>query len=231
MEYARRAPNRDHTTWVRIKIEHMTVLDAVYWDRTIQPDIFRIGWDERRRGEPVSRADMYWSWTGLRVLLPLAQDINGRRCRALSVFVENDRGKGVPAGMMLLIEQYPWLFAADSISQSTFAWFMSSAPAITLQRLGIGNPPSLGRVMIDAALVTSEALGMKGQMWLHAARPGGQKLMEFYEEGCKLLHLRHTGLRGAPLPGGKVSDGRHFYSTAALANRLTNELQLTRQER
>jgi hypothetical protein len=70
--------------------------------------------------------------------------------------------------------------------------------------------------MVDAALVTSRALGLHGQMWLHAAPAGGATLMRFYGTICHLGNIR----AGFPLPGSRVSDGRHFFATSLLANQL-----------
>lgn len=223
--YAQRAMNKAETAWVEIKIDYMTAADALYWDRTIQADIVADGIREMMAGRPMPRADLYWTWTGLRVLFPLAQRLNRRRCRALSVFVENDLGQGVPAGMVLLIEQYPWLFPLQApATESTFLWFIASAPRESLIKRGVEDPPPLGRILIDTALVTSSALGHEGQMWLHAAPAGGARLIGFYVNTCKLRQLG----QGAQLPNGIGSDGRHCYASAVLATRLIDELQLTR---
>jgi hypothetical protein len=223
--YAARARNKTKTKWIEIKIDHMTAAEALYWDRTIQLDIVAEALKARSEGKPVPRADRYWSWTGLRILFPLAQSLRKRRCRALSILVENASGQGVPAGMLLLIEAYPWPFPLGAASpQSTFLWFLASAPTDSLKKLGVVDPPSLGRILIDTALVTSMGLGHEGQMWLHAAPSGGEKLLGFYVDMCRLRKMQV----GTALPSGAASDGRHCLAASVLAKRLIAELNLTR---
>jgi hypothetical protein len=222
-DYPRRAPNHSKTAWVDIKIDFMSVGDAWFWDQQIQPDIRAEHVQSLLSGGP-PRADYYWQWTGLRLLFPLSQWLQNRRCRALAVFVQNDQGEAVPAGMLLLIEQYPWPLPAAGSGDSTFTWFLATAPKATLQRLGVPDPPSVGRILIDTALVTSETLGLNGRMWLHAAPVGGPWLMTYYTKKCGLLPMA----AGTRLPWFQVSDGRHFYATAALASTLMSALNITR---
>ena len=224
LQYARRALNHQKNAWVDIKVDHMRLADALYWDATIQRDIVLEGLREKRHGNPLPRADFYWTWAGIRLLFPLAQWLKHRRCRGLTLFARDDQGRGVPAGMMLLIERYPWPLADAALPDSTFTWFIASAPKASLMRRGVADPPSLGRIMVDSALVTSFALGLEGQMWLHAAPGGGAGLARLYGSICHMPNLAP----GTVLPGGKLSDGRHFYATAPLAKQLTDALQLAR---
>jgi hypothetical protein len=222
--YARRALNHAKNAWIDIKVDHMSLSDALYWDATIQRDIVAEGLRAKGRGQPAPRADFFWSWAGIRLLFPLAQLLKRRRCRGLTIFVRDSAGRGVPAGMMLLIERYPWPLPEDSIRQSTFTWFIASAPPLSLRNRGVADPPSLGRIMVDAAMVASHALGLKGQMWLHAAPAGGPGLVRLYGTICQMSSLP----LGWVLPGGGVSDGRHYYAGAPLAQRLMDALQLSR---
>jgi hypothetical protein len=224
MSYAIRAQNRAKTGWVDIKIDHMTVADALFWDSTIQMDILRNARKEKAAGMALSRSDAWWSWFGFRVFCPLSQLLQARRCRALTIFVRNDQGQGVPAAMLMLIEGYPWIFTGNSLNTSVFTWFLASAPSESLIKLGVPDPPSLGRILIDTAIVSSLSLGLRGQMWLHAAPAGGAGLLTFYVKSCKLRALD----QGRSLPTGKLSDGRHCYSYFNLATELVNELKLTR---
>src|ERR1700733_13092676 len=108
LNYARRAMNHAKSAWIDIKVDHMSLADALYWDATIQRDIATTALKEKSMGRPISRADSFWHWSGMRILFPLAELLKKRRCRALSIFVQDTLGRGVPAGMMLLIERYPW---------------------------------------------------------------------------------------------------------------------------
>lgn len=224
LTYARRALNRAKTAWIDIKVDHMSLADALYWDATMQRDIVTEGLNARRLGKPPPRADFYWTWSGIRMLFPLAQVLKKRRCRALTIFVQDSKGRAVPAGMMLLIERYPWPLSATPALESVFTWFIASAPAESLGKRGVPDPPSLGRIMIDAALVTSQAIGLRGRMWLHAAPAGGNGLTHFYGTICQMQALPV----GFALPGDQLSDGRHFYATSVLAKQLIDALQLAR---
>jgi hypothetical protein len=102
LPYATRALNKSKSKWIDIKIDHMSVADAAYWDMTIQKDILTAALKQMISGKPVSRADAWWSWFGFRVYCPLAEIMNSRRCRALTIFVQNSSGEGVPAGMLKL---------------------------------------------------------------------------------------------------------------------------------
>lgn len=236
LEYAKRVWNPSSSKWVEIAIVHMTPEHAQYWDAVIQPAIRAIGDHERSEGKKPSRADHNWRWTRIRVLLPLAQSLFKRRCRALTVLLQRDlvlpeawegspkledKPKAIPAAMVLLIESYPWLFPTARERQSTFTWFMAAAPKKVLQGLGVFETPPLGSILIDTALVTSMTLGHRGCMWLHAARRGGQRLFDYYSKKCYLFNVSD----GFPLPNGSISDGRHFYASSKIAKQLINGLK------
>jgi len=240
LKYAKRVWDSSSSTWVEIAIVHMTPEHAQYWDAVIQPAIRTIGNQERREGKKPSRADHNWHWTRIRVLLPLAQSLIKRRCRALTILLRRDRiwqepweagppkpedePKAIPAAMVLLIESYPWLLPTARKRQSTFTWFMAAAPKKVLQGLGVFATPSLGSILLDTALITSMALGYRGRMWLHANRRGGQRLFDYYSKKCNLLNVSD----GFPLPSGSLSDGRHFYATSKIAKQLVNGLKQNR---
>lgn len=223
--YPRRALNRTQTEWIDIKVDYMTMETALFWDQEIQSHIRARAGEERAAGQRPSRADVYWRWPGMRVLFPLAQTTVGRSCRALSVFVRSATGKAIPAGMLLLIERYPWLLTTkDGAGDSVFTWFLTSAPTERLRELGVADPPSLGQILVDIALVTSLALDSKGRMWLHASPAGGPRLLDFYGKMCGLERYP----AGAALPGRRQSDGRHFFATPYLAEELVSKLEATR---
>src|SRR5882762_7714858 len=143
LEYAKRVWDTSSSTWVEIAVVHMTPEHAQYWDAVIQPAIRTIGNQERREGKKPSRVDHHWSWPRIRVLLPLAQSLIKRRCRALTVLLQRDliwqepwegppkiedEPKAIPAAMILLIESYPWLLPTARKRPSNFTWFIAPAP-------------------------------------------------------------------------------------------------------
>lgn len=233
IDYCQRVWDSKLDKWVGIKISDMSVNEADFWDAKIQPEIRRIAMKEISEGAPLTRPDYKWPWGRMRRGLPLAQGLVGRRCRMLTLSLKSDAGKAVPAGMLILIEKYPWLlqngrlFRFGFAKESTFLWFLSSAPKDALQAQGVRETPSLIRALIDSALVTSISQGLKGRMWLHAAPQGGVKLFDTYANRCKLKNVEP----GAKIPriprpfSGVSSDGRHFYATPGLARRLIDELK------
>jgi hypothetical protein len=202
--------------WVRIRIVNMTARHARLWDLTFAPRIL-VGSE--------SRADRFWSWSVLRVMGPQWQQLKGYRCRALSVLMDvtkpgTNKSVELPVGMMLFIEQYPHAVKGDG-DRATFAWLVAAAPKDAMKDLGFNKRPSLGRILVDTAMGHSEAHGLDGRMWLHCAPAGGDRLLGFYANSCKLLNLPKTEL--LPVTR-RRNDGRYFYSTESLAQTLLQEL-------
>ena len=118
---------------------------------------------------------------------------------------------------------------ADSLdvadpSDAHFVWFMCAADEGVLKNhFSMSNPPKLGRVLLDNAMVLSENLGLKGRIGLHATPAGGAALLALYS-ACGLLQLPKRARLPPPIK--QSNDGRYFYTdeaTAAvlLANRDT----------
>jgi len=97
LEYAKRVWDPSSSTWVEIAIVNMTPEHAFYWDAVIQPAIRTIGNQERREGKKLRASIIIGVGPRIRVLLPLAQSLIKRRCRALTVLLQRD-----------LIWQEPW---------------------------------------------------------------------------------------------------------------------------
>jgi hypothetical protein len=211
ISYARNAPSSPGartSTMIPIRTSIMSIEHAVTWDTRIQPFIF----------SGPARADKHWSWSLLRSIFPIAQYAKRRRCIALTTLVRNQSGQAVPAAMSLFIERYPHLPSRGK--EAVFIWFISSAPKVALANLGVQTGPSLGRILIDNALVASMNMGLKGRIGLHSARAGGARLQNFYLNHCKLNHLP----KGALMSVRGASEGRFFYTDKNLAASLLQEL-------
>ena len=193
----------------RLKVVLMTLDHAVFWDRVIQPRILRMS----------DRADRFWSWTFFRTILVLSQQARGRQGIGLVTMLRADNGKAIPAAMSMLIDPYFDFGSAPAWSRdSAFVWFLASAPAEILVSLGVSDPPSLGRVCLDNALVYSVNAGLLGKIGLHCAAAGGQRLFDFYED----KHLIPLP-KGGKLPIRRENDGRFFYTDAVSANRILSD--------
>lgn len=209
ISYVRQAPDRNSNFAIPIRTSIMSMEHAVIWDLRIQPLIL---------SGPV-RADRYWSWALLRSVFPIAQYAKRRRrCLALTTLIRNQSGQAVPAAMSLFIEGYPYLPATGQ--ESVFVWFISSAPETALAHLGVQMIPSLGRILIDTALVASINMGLEGRIGLHCTAAGGDRLRNFYLNHCKLNNLPQD----ATMPIGRANDGRFFYADEILADSLVQEL-------
>ena len=123
------------------------------------------------------------------------------------VWARTDNGRFLRVGMSILIEEYPYLDVTRDVD-ADFLWFISAAdPEVLTGQFGMSNPPALGRVLIDNAIVLSQNAGLGGRIGLHAAVTGGETLLALYER-CGLLPLPLT----AQLPPAvrRPNDGRFF---------------------
>jgi len=206
--FARRAPSKvNPDRFVDIRVTDMTAGDALWWDRKFGPHHAR----DRKR------ADRFWAWSVLLPMCHLVQLAKRRFCRPLVIWTRADNRRFVRAGMSILIDDYPHLDITDP-SQSNFLWFISAGDsAVLTKELEVSDPPSLGRVLLDCAVVLSENSGFGGRIGLHAARQGGQRLLDFYVK-CGLANLS----QGTDLPPlvTRKNDGRFFYAGVSAAARL-----------
>jgi hypothetical protein len=201
--------NQESSEVIPIRTSLMSMEHAITWDRKIQPSVLSDN----------TRADRYWSWSLFRSAFPLVLYAKERRrCLALTTLIRNQSGKAVPAAMSLFIEKHPHLPLSEQ--EAVFIWFISSAPKDALVNLGVRATPSLGRILIDNALVTSMNMGLEGRVGLHCAKAGGDRLQKFYLNHCKLKHLPEGALTSL----GRASDGRFFYTDERLAESLLQEL-------
>jgi len=206
--FTRTAPSKiDRTRSVDIRITDMFAADAAWWDTRLGP----------KHALNRSRADRLWTWSVLLPLTHLVQLAKRRYCRPLVVWARADKGRFVRVGMSIFIEGYPFLDAAGSF-ESYFVWFMSAAdPALLQSDFGMSEPPALGRVLLDNAIVLSQNAGHRGRIGLHAAAAGGKTLLSVYT-ACGLTNLAAT----APLPAEvkRKNDGRFFLADETRAETM-----------
>jgi hypothetical protein len=211
------APARGASGEVPIAVVDMTVRHALDWDLNVQPFI--------RKSHQI-RADRWWSWVVLRQLFPLQQYLKGYRCRTYTIVTPNQDDDAVPAAMLLLIDRYPHVDPAEQGADSTFMWFLSTAPDEAMHAMGVARPPSLGLAVVDTALVHSSADGCDGRAWLHAATSGGDRLIDFYELSAGMIRLNPEAAMPAKVR--RPNDGRFFYTTPDRAEQLLAALNSLR---
>lgn len=210
--FVRRAPCKNSPTRrIDIRITDMRADDASWWDRKLGP------YHRRDR----TRADRLWVWSALLPICRVIQRRKQRTCRTLVIWARDGGRRFVRAGMAIVIEDHPHVDVTDR-SHSNFVWFISAADSDVLKyRHGVSDPPSLGRVLIDCALISSEDAGFSGRISLHASRKGGQRLLDFYAKRG-LIRLAETAQ--LPVSLRRRNDGRFFYANANVANSLATAL-------
>jgi hypothetical protein len=214
--FARFAPSRaDKLRLVEIRTTDMTAADANWWDAHLRPHHSRMA----------TRADRNWRWSVLLPMSHLVQLAKRRFCRPLVFWARADNGQFVRAGMSILIEEYPHLDINDP-GDSDFLWFISAADSEVLSaHFGVSDPPALGRVLIDSAIVLSQNSGFLGRIGLHAAKKGGANLLTVYGK-CGLKSLPATAL--LPSAISRKNDGRFFYADEPTAEALAELLDHAR---
>lgn len=161
-------------------------------------------------------------------MLLLHQLSKRRRCRPLVVWGRADNDRFMRVAMSFVIERFPHLNSGLQGLESHFLWFVSAAPTEVLDTLGMTDPPSVGRIVIDASMVLSWNADLSGRIGLHAAPAGGDKLLHFYENTCRLRRLS----AGEKLPSGvrRRNDGRFFIADDVVAQSLLEEGNVWRTE-
>ncbi len=214
--FARRAPSKvDKTRWVDIRITDMVAADAAWWDARLGPKHARMR----------SRADRLWAWSVLLPTCHLVQLAQRRHCRPLVIWARDDGRRFLRVGMSIVIERYPFLDASRDVD-SNFVWFISAADPELLQlEFNMSDPPALGRVLLDNAIVLSQNAGLEGRIGLHAAAAGGQALLNVYRR-CGMTRLAAT----AALPPRirRKNDGRFFVADESQAESLAALLDPSR---
>jgi hypothetical protein len=214
--FVRLAPSRvDKTRFVDVRVTDMAAADALWWDSRIAP----------RQAHIAARADRLWIWSVLLPMCHLVQLTKRRLCRPLVIWTRAGNGKFVRAGMSILIQRYPYL-DVTTFHDSHFVWFISAADSSVLStHFSVTDPPALGRVLLDNAIVLSQNAGLAGRIGLHAAVAGGPGLLTVYVK-CGLLRLPAA----SPLPSAihRKNDGRFFYADELIAEALAALLDSTR---
>jgi hypothetical protein len=215
-QFARSAPSKaDKRRRVDIRLTNMAASDALWWDTRLGP----------KHASMAARADRFWSWSVLLPLCHVVQRAKRRYCRPLVIWARTDSGRFLRVGMLIVIEAYPYL-DIEYPAESNFVWFMSGADAgVLTSEFGMSNPPALGRVLLDTAIVLSQNVGLAGRIGLHAAAAGGDSLLALYD---RLGLIRLPATAALPPAVRRPNDGRFFYADEPSAEALASALDASR---
>jgi hypothetical protein len=215
-QFARSAPSKaDKRRRVDIRLTNMAASDSLWWDTRLGP----------KHASMAARADRFWSWSVLLPLCHLVQRAKRRFCRPLVIWARTDSGRFLRVGMLIVIEDYPYL-DIEYPAESNFVWFMSGADAgVLTSQFGMSNPPALGRVLLDSAIVLSQNAGLAGRIGLHAAAAGGDGLLAMYD---RLGLIRLPATAALPPSVRRPNDGRFFYADGPSAEALAAALDASR---
>ncbi|WP_230971749.1 hypothetical protein [Nitrogeniibacter aestuarii] len=184
---------------VPIAFSPATLDQAVWWDFHVQPTI--VGMEDR--------ADRFWSWTAILTAIALSQKIKGVETEAVSLLVEGANQRPYPVAMMLLLRDYPM---PSGDTDGCFVYFLATMPKQLYAKYELLPLASLGRAVIDGAVVYSWNCGYQAHMGLHAARikhnrNSHERLYRFYRDTCGMTAVDE----GVEIPYRRRNDGRFFY--------------------
>jgi hypothetical protein len=155
----------------------------------------------------------------------LVQLAKRRHCRPLVIWARDDGGRFLRVGMSIFIESYPYLDVTRSL-ESSFVWFISAADSALLQSdFRMSQPPALGRVLLDNAIILSQNARLEGRIGLHAAAAGGRVLVNIYI-ACGLTRL--AAAAKLPLGVKRKNDGRFFFADETQAEAMAAMLDPSR---
>ena len=135
----------------------------------------------------------------------------------VAAFDENDNP--IPIGLALGISPFECvpIIGRPPVLRS-FAWYLAGIPPWACEPMGVPIV-SITSTIVDICRLFSLADGGNGRIVLHAASTGGERLLKFYLEKCKLrLVPRTMQIRSAMPLWRRRNDGRYLYSDGYIRN-------------
>jgi hypothetical protein len=111
----------------------------------------------------------------------------GQKVQSYCIVTGDASGKQLVAGMILLVEPYPFLM--DHRKNAPFLWFLAAAPSEFLRQRLNNARPSMLQALVDVGIVFSLQRKYQGRIGLHADPKGGDALAARY---------LHCGLQALP---------------------------------
>ena len=166
-----------------------------YWNQVVQPLI---------NNSEEKRADKGWDWpTSTKTLSFVAKILKQQPCCYTIGMKFND--KFFPCALIFVAENYKYLKSKDK--DSTFIWFMASAPDEFYINNNLGDQiPKLGFACLDVGVTSSFNNANNGLIGLHASPSGKERLLEFYSK-----HQMYNLDKAENISIARKNDGRYFY--------------------
>lgn len=215
MEFVTKTTVRGGSEEQPVKIVRLDRDIARFWHNRIQPFV-------RDASAKRFRSDAKWHWPVMLHLFPRVELLAGRRCYGFAVMGRARNGDAVPVAMSLLVEEYALLEDEDA---GSFLWFAASAPDDAFRAFDVPRLDRLGRILVNTTMVTSYNAGLLGRMSLHADPGGDAYLPDFYLKHCGLLPVNPS----AKLRSIRNNDGRYYYATVLLAEKLLRSMNSWRE--
>jgi hypothetical protein len=140
-----------------------------------------------------TRADVGWNWKNIWLgaigfsLISHVPRVKSGRVRAMCIVVEQN-GEQFPIGMLTAVPKLN--SQVDEWGLRGFAWYLADAP-LEAYREVLKRPYIFGvaKALLDCAVQATVDGDGSGELLLHAASEGGDKLINFYETKCSMTKL------------------------------------------
>lgn len=179
---------------VVVSVVPMTLALTATWVRYVQPLVdANYQLDVPGASTRNVRADVGWNWNRI-FWMALGQTTTAPvtlsgRALAMSMVVKPSNAPAFPIGMLTMVPQLMCNVFTDTRHRG-FGWYLSDAPAETYQRILKTRPiKGVAAALIDCSIQATLDLTGDAEHLLHADPAGGQRLVRFYRDRCKMTQL------------------------------------------
>lgn len=185
-------PNEPHA--VVVSVVPMTWTLVKRWITDVQPLVeehYHI-WEGAEKTS-TTRADIGWNWRNIWLgaqsfsLVSHLPKVKSGRVKSMCIVVEQN-GAQFPIGMLTAV---PKLHSqVDEWGVRGFTWYLADAPSEVYEEV-LKRPYVFGvaKALLDCAVQATFDNDGSGEMLLHAASQGGEKLIDFYGNKCGMTRL------------------------------------------
>jgi hypothetical protein len=179
---------------ISVSVVPMTLALAALWSRYVQPLVdANYQHDEPGALRQNVRADVGWNWNRI-LWLALGHTTTAPvtlsgRALAMSIVVKPSNAPAFPIGMLTAVPQLMCNVFANTRHRG-FVWYLSDAPAEAYRQILKTRPiKGVAPALIDCSIQATLDLTGDAAHLLHADPAGGDKLIDFYNDRCKMIRL------------------------------------------